>query len=145
LSLLLISGPGSARRLDGSAALPHTHPVSKPILTVVETSIFTRRAEKLLTTDEQEDLIFYLALHAELGDEIPGTGGVRKLRFAARSKGKSGGVRVIYYFFDQENPLYALLVFGKNEQTDMSSEQKKWATAFVATIKGAAKSRRRLQ
>jgi len=115
------------------------------LLTVVETSAFTRRAETLLSAEEYEDLIYYLARYRDAGDEIPGTGGVRKLRFAARSKGKSGGVRVIYYFFDQENPLYALLVFGKNEQTDMSSEQKKWATAFVATIKGAAKSRRRLQ
>ena len=70
------------------------------MLTVVETSAFARRAEKLLSIEEHEDLIFYLALHPQSGDEIPGTGGVRKVRFAARGKGKSGGVRVIYYFFD---------------------------------------------
>lgn len=78
------------------------------MLTVVETSAFARRAEKLLSVDEHEELIFQLAMNPKAGDEIPGTGGVRKLRFAAHGKGKSGGVRVIYYFYDEENPLYAL-------------------------------------
>jgi hypothetical protein len=60
--------------------------VSIPVLTVVETSSFARRAEKLLSIDEHEELVFYLALHPQSGDEIPGTGGVRKVRFAARGK-----------------------------------------------------------
>jgi hypothetical protein len=85
--------------------MPHNYSVSIPMLTIVETSAFARRAEKLLPVDEHEELLFWLALHPESGDEIPGTGGVRKVRFAARGKGKSGGVRVIYYFFDEENPL----------------------------------------
>lgn len=68
-------------------------------ITVVETSIFTRRAEKLLSPEERQDLVTFLANAPETGDEIPGTGGVRKVRFAAQGKGKSGGVRVIYYFF----------------------------------------------
>jgi hypothetical protein len=84
------------------------------MLTVVETSAFARRAEKLLTTEEHDELLFYMAIHPGSGDEIPGTGGVRKLRFAAKGRGKSGGVRAIYYFFDEENPLYALLLYGKN-------------------------------
>jgi hypothetical protein len=85
-------------------------------LTVVETPAFARRAEKLLTKEEYEELIFALAAHPEAGDEIPGTGGVRKVRFAARGKGKSGGVRAIYYFYDQDCPLYAIFLYGKNEQ-----------------------------
>ena len=112
------------------------------MLTVVETSAFARRAENLLTLEEYEDLIFYLALHPESGDEIPGTGGVRKVRFAAKGKGKSGGVRVIYYFYDEENPLYAIFLYGKNEQANLSSEQKKQVAAFAATLKAAAKVRR---
>jgi len=112
------------------------------MLTVVETSAFARRAEKLLSVDEHEELIFHLALHPESGDEIPGTGGVRKVRFAAKGKGKSGGVRVIYYFFDEENPLYAIFLYGKNEQADLSSEQKRQVAAFAATLKAAAKVRR---
>jgi hypothetical protein len=85
--------------LDACAALPHNPFVNAPLLTVVETNAFLRRAEKLLSVEEHEELLFYLALHPLSGDEIPGTGGVRKVRFGARCKGKSGGVRVIYYFF----------------------------------------------
>jgi len=68
--------------------MPHNPLVNVPLLTVVETSAFARRAEKLLSAEEHEELLFYLALHPQSGDEIPGTGGVRKVRFAARGKGK---------------------------------------------------------
>jgi hypothetical protein len=112
------------------------------MLTVVETSAFARRAGKLLSTEEREDLIFLLALHPQSGDEIPGTGGVRKVRFAARGKGKSGGVRVVYYFFDEENPLYAIFLYGKNEQANLTPKQKREVAAFAATLKAAAKVRR---
>lgn len=111
-------------------------------MTVVETSAFLRRAEKLLTVEEHEELLFYLALHPASGDEIPGTGGVRKLRFAAKGRGKSGGVRAIYYFYDEENPVYALLLYGKNEQVNLTPDQKREMTAFAAAIKRAAKARR---
>ena len=112
------------------------------MLTIVETSVFARRAEKLLSIEEHEELIFFLALHPQSGDEIPGTGGVRKVRFAARGKGKSGGVRVIYYFYDEENPLYAIFLYGKNEQANLTQKQKREVSAFAATLKAAAKVRR---
>jgi hypothetical protein len=112
------------------------------MLTVVETSAFARRTEKLLSAEEHEELLFYLAIHPESGDEIPGTGGVRKVRFAAKGRGKSGGVRIIYYFFEEENPLYAIFLYGKNEQVDLTPQQKKDVAAFAATIKAAAKVRR---
>jgi hypothetical protein len=107
--------------------------------TVVETPIFIRRAEKLLTEEEHADLIADLASHPEAGDEIVGTGGVRKVRFAARGKGKSGGVRVIYYFYDQDIPIYALLIYGKNERADLTAEQRKSVTAFATAIKATRK------
>jgi hypothetical protein len=58
--------------------------------TIVETPIFVRQAEKLLAESEHADLMVYLASNPLAGDEIVGTGGVRKVRFAARGKGKSG-------------------------------------------------------
>ena len=128
--------------LDTDAAMPHNLFVSNPMLTVVETSTFARRAEKLLSAEEHEELLFYLAFHPQAGDEIPGTGGVRKVRFAAKGKGKSGGVRVIYYFFDEENPLYAIFLYGKNEQANLTPKQKREVAGFAATIKAAAKERR---
>jgi mRNA-degrading endonuclease RelE of RelBE toxin-antitoxin system len=122
--------------------MPHNNRVGASLLTVVETSAFARRAVKLLTAEEYEALIFYLALYWEKGDEIPGTGGVRKLRYAAHGRGKSGGVRVIYYFYDQHNPLYAIFLYGKNEQANLTPEQKKEVASLAAIIKAAAKARR---
>jgi hypothetical protein len=52
-------------------------------------------------------------------------------------------VRVIYYFFDEESPLYALLLYGKNEQVDLTSQQKREITAMASSIKGGAKARRK--
>ncbi|PTU31794.1 type II toxin-antitoxin system RelE/ParE family toxin [Stenotrophobium rhamnosiphilum] len=107
--------------------------------TIVETSIFIRRAEKLLSADEHAELITYLATHPDAGDEIVGTGGVRKVRFAAMGKGKSGGVRVIYYFYDQAMPIYALLIYGKNERADLTADQRKAVASFAAAIKATRK------
>jgi hypothetical protein len=75
--------------------MPHNPFASAPLLTVVESHAFERRAEKLLTAEEHSELLLYLAAHPGAGDEMPGTGGVRKLRFAAFGRGKSGGVRAI--------------------------------------------------
>jgi hypothetical protein len=127
------------------AALPHTALVDGSILTVVETAAFARSAEKLLTAGERDELVFMLALNPQNGDEIPGTGGVRKLRFGAKGKGKSGGVRVIYYYYDLENPLYAILLYGKNEQGDLTPRQKKDISEFAAGIKAAAKAQKRVR
>jgi hypothetical protein len=68
-------------------------------VTVVESRAFTRRVAGLLTAEECDGLIGFLAANPLAGDVIQRTGGVRKVRFAARAKGKSGGVRVIYYFY----------------------------------------------
>jgi hypothetical protein len=128
--------------VDTGAALPHNSSVGRTLLTVVEMSAFSRRAEKLLTREEHDDLLLYLSIYHHAGDEIPGTGGVRKLRYAAQGKGKSGGVRAIYYFYDQQNPLYALLLYGKNEQSDLSPDQKRHVTAIAAAAKAEAKARK---
>ena len=122
--------------------MPHSGREDVPFLTVVETGIFARRAAKLLDVEEHGEMIFYLATHPFEGNETPGTGGIRKLRYAAHGRGKSGGVRVIYYFFDLRNPLYALLLYGKNEQVDLTGEQKRELTKLAEEIKGAARKRR---
>jgi mRNA-degrading endonuclease RelE of RelBE toxin-antitoxin system len=87
------------------------------MITVVETPTFIRRAERLLSQGERDELIDFLAGNPMAGDVIPETGGVRKVRYAARGKGKRGGVRVIYYLLDEGTPLYALLIYGKGSRT----------------------------
>ncbi|WP_084165261.1 type II toxin-antitoxin system RelE/ParE family toxin [Skermanella stibiiresistens] len=105
------------------------------LITVVETTPFTRRADKILTTEEKKDLIDFLAANPLMGEEIVGTGGVRKVRFGSHGRGKSGGVRAIYYYYDDNMPLFALLVYGKGEQSNLTPDQKRVVTTLAATLK----------
>ncbi len=107
--------------------------------TIAESPYFIRRARKLLSEDEYDALMTFLAAHPLAGDEIVGTGGVRKVRFGARGRGKSGGFRVIYYFHDLDHPIYALLIYGKNERADLTAEHRRSVTAFATAIKALRK------
>jgi mRNA-degrading endonuclease RelE of RelBE toxin-antitoxin system len=102
---------------------------------VLETPIFSRRADALLTRDERAELIATLAIDPMAGDVIPGTGGVRKLRFGAGGRGKRGGFRVVYYVLNDELPLVAIILYGKNEQADLTPDEKRGAEAIVAATK----------
>ena len=73
------------------------------------------------------------------GDVIPGTGGVRKLRWGRAGSGKRGGARVIYFYYDMDRPLYLLLAYAKAGAEDLTADEKKAASAVAAVIKGAAK------
>lgn len=84
-------------------------------------------------------MIAFLASNPSAGGEIVGTGGVRKVRYGAKDKGKSGGVRVICYFYDPDMPIDALLVYGKNERADLTANQRKAIAAFAAAIKATRK------
>jgi hypothetical protein len=110
--------------------------------TVAETPIFARQTEKLFSEDEKRELIDFLAENPLAGDEIPGTGGVRKVRFAASGRGKRGGARVIYYFLDETMPLYALLAYAKNAQDDMTPDEKRVVSALVVALKATRKEMR---
>ena len=94
------------------------------LYTVAETPQYIRQVEKLLSSDERSDLILYLAAHPRAGDLIEGTGGVRKLRWARGSRGKSGGVRLIYYVHSDAMPLYLLTLFAKNERANLSKAER---------------------
>jgi len=65
---------------------------------------------------------------------MEGTGGIRKLRWARGNKGKSGGVRIIYFYHDQRIPLYLLTVFGKNEQANISKSERKELAKLVSIL-----------
>ncbi|MBC7950448.1 MAG: type II toxin-antitoxin system RelE/ParE family toxin [Rhodospirillaceae bacterium] len=111
-------------------------------ITIVETSVFTRRVEKLLNAEEREALVDYLAANPEAGDVMEDLGGIRKVRFAAKGKGKSGGARVIYFYHSDATPLYALTIYAKNEKADLSGDDRKAMRAVVEAIKASWKSRR---
>jgi hypothetical protein len=94
------------------------------LITVAETEPFQRKVRRLLFEDEKAELITYLSAFPNAGVLIQGTGGIRKLRWARSGRGKSGGVRVIYYFHNSGMPLYLLTLFGKNEKTDLSKAER---------------------
>ena len=89
-------------------------------MTVVETPEFISWAKKLLTDEEREELIGYLAYNPAAGDVVPGAGGIRKLRWKLSGRGKRGGARVIYFVHGASVPLFLLTAFAKNERLDLS-------------------------
>ena len=104
------------------------------LITVAETEPFQRKVRRLLFEDEKEELITYLSAFPNAGVLVQGTGGIRKLRWARSGRGKSGGVRVIYYFHNSEMPLYLLTLFGKNEKTDLSKAERNILSRVVEKL-----------
>ncbi len=109
---------------------------TRPI-TVAETQLFVRAAEKIWSEDERAGLVDFIAHNPEAGDVIPGTGGMRKLRWARSGSGKRGGARVVYFYYRPNCPLYLLLAYAKAQATDLSADEKKAVAAFAAMIKAA--------
>jgi hypothetical protein len=91
---------------------------------VIETSVFARQADALIGDDEKQALLDLLVDRPDAGDLIKGSGGLRKLRWAADGRGKSGGIRVIYYWCAGEL-IYLLLAYPKKKQDDLTPAQLK--------------------
>ena len=84
---------------------------------IKETSVFTRRIKKLLDDESYRLLQLQLVVDPLCGVPMPGTGGLRKLRWSSAGRGRRGGVRVIYYWMAEHETLLMLLLYGKSEQT----------------------------
>jgi len=92
---------------------------------IIETSFFTRKVHALLEDDEYRRMQTILVIRPDAGDLIPGSGGLRKLRWGIQRRGKRGGVRVIYYWAVRQDHILMLLIYAKNEKDDLSAEQLK--------------------
>lgn len=103
-------------------------------MTVVETPTFLREAAALLTEMELTELVAFIATYPETGDLMAGTGGIRKLRWAARGKGKRGGVRVIYYYHGLSIPLFLLEVYAKSEKDNLTKAERNEMTKLVRRL-----------
>jgi mRNA-degrading endonuclease RelE of RelBE toxin-antitoxin system len=90
----------------------------------IETSIFTRLVQGLLTDDVYRELQTALIRHPDLGAIIQGSGGLRKIRWTLPGRGKSSGVRVIYYLVSREKILM-VFIYPKGKQDDLTVEQLK--------------------
>ena len=81
----------------------------------IEATAFTKHLYDYLSEDEFIGLQSFLLQYPESGKVVPGSGGVRKVRWAMSGKGKSGGVRIIYYFKKQDDEIWLLTIYSKNE------------------------------
>jgi hypothetical protein len=91
----------------------------------VETSVFSGQLFEHLHDDDYRSLQSALTLRPEQGALIPGSGGLRKLRWALRGKGKRGGLRVIYYWDSAEDVIYLIYLYSKNELANLRPDQLK--------------------
>jgi hypothetical protein len=92
---------------------------------VIETPDFLRDAENSgLTAEERGRIVSLTAAFPKAGADIPGTGGARKIRFAGRGKGKSGGYRVISFYAGPDVPVFLLNVFAKGDKIDLTKAER---------------------
>lgn len=109
---------------------------------IAELPSYIRLANKLLSEDERRDLIDYLAEHPQAGDIMEGTGGVRKLRWRrGGGHGKSGGVRIIYYYHDGRMPLYLLTLFSKGDKANLTKAERNELAGLVEILVSIWKGR----
>ncbi len=116
--------------------------VSKVPVSVIETPEFLSAARKIMTEENRALLVEYLAYNPMSGDLIPGTGGVRKLRWSLAGRGKRGGARVIYFYHDANMPLFALTAYAKNARDDLSQRDRNDFRQLTARLAEAFKRRR---
>ncbi len=97
----------------------------------IETSAFTRRAKDLIDDEAYTAFQNVLVLNPLAGDVIENTGGIRKIRIAAKGHGKRGGARVIYYHFVSMSQIVLLMIYPKNEQQDLTGDERKALKAAI--------------
>lgn len=98
---------------------------------IVETTIFTKLIQSLMSDDEYKNLQEALVLRPDMGDLIKGSGGLRKVRWSLEGGGKSGGVRVIYYWVTEDDQIRMLYVYPKGKQENLTQAQLKQLKEIV--------------
>ncbi|MEQ1601531.1 MAG: type II toxin-antitoxin system RelE/ParE family toxin [Methylophilaceae bacterium] len=100
----------------------------------IETPTFTRMVMALLADDEYRELQNALMEDPERGDLVKGGGGIRKMRHAAQGRGKSGGVRVIYYWIKDNHQIYLLVVYPKSKKDNLTDKETAILHEFVKEL-----------
>jgi hypothetical protein len=112
--------------------------------TVCELKTFRRHAlDAGMTQEDIDGLVDFLSRAPTAGDEIPGTGGCRKLRVAGRGKGKCGGYRTITFYSGELMPVFLLTVFSKGERSDLSQAERNDLAALTKVLVSEYKRNRK--
>jgi hypothetical protein len=101
----------------------HDSPAIASTMVIIETSVFTRRVQELFSDDEYRELQTAFASRPDAGSVIVGSGGLRKLRWPIKGRGKRGGLRVIYFWAVTQEQLLMLFIYSKSEREDLTREQ----------------------
>lgn len=111
---------------------------------IIEATPFTARLSGYLSEDHYRRFQAALIEDPQAGDVIPGSGGFRKIRWPdpRRGKGKRGGLRVIYYYFEEDEQLWLLTLYDKDEAADLSKEQRAALQKAIVLEKAARKARK---
>ena len=105
-------------------------------ITVLQLQKFKVEATKLIGADGIDAVAAYLIDHPDAGDVIPGAGGARKLRWAAKGKGKRGGARIIYLYVAIGACIYLLFCYSKNVKANLTTAEKKELRQIAGHLKG---------
>ena len=106
------------------------------MLHFIETPLFTKQIKDLTDDDNYRDLQEDLIKNPEQGDLVQGTGGVRKIRWSSSSStGKSGGMRIIYYYIEEWGKFFMLLAYPKSKKVTLSAAEKANLRKFITAIK----------
>jgi len=90
---------------------------------IAETSIFTKEITRILTDDEYKEFQNFLVANPKRGDVIKGSGGLRKIRWKVKGRGKSGGIRNIYYYYEKDSLILMIFVYEKSKTEDLTPKQ----------------------
>ena len=97
----------------------------------IETSIFTLEIIKYLSDIEYKDFQTTLLIRPETGNVVPGSNGLRKIRWKTKGSGKRGGLRVIYYWDPSNETFYLLLPYRKSKKEDLTQKEIKILSSLV--------------
>ena len=104
---------------------------------VVEHHAYFKKAQKLMTAEQMNEVVEMVARDPLIGEVMAGTGGIRKFRYAAKEgRGKSAGVRIIYLVVTNKGVIHIIDVFGKNKKTNLSGTDKNMLEKLSRLLKG---------